>query len=106
MVSHAPTKAYVQRRTAEGLSKPEIMRCLKRYVARELFPLIQAITIDTLEEGHANLDKPSPLHPEAHHFGDSHRRVERDVRGRSESRKRILYPSICSGTEGPPKRRP
>jgi transposase len=31
------TKAYVARRTAEGLSKPEIMRCLKRYVAREIF---------------------------------------------------------------------
>ena len=44
MVSHAPTKTYVKRRTTEGLSKPEIMRCLKRYVARELFPHIQAIT--------------------------------------------------------------
>jgi transposase len=44
MGSHAPTKAYVERRTAEGLSKPEIMRCLKRYVARELFPFIQSIT--------------------------------------------------------------
>jgi transposase len=31
------TKAYVERRTKEGLSKPEIIRCLKRYVARELF---------------------------------------------------------------------
>lgn len=40
MVSHQPTKDYVQRRTAEGMSKLEIMRCLKRYVARELFPLI------------------------------------------------------------------
>jgi transposase len=40
MVSHQPTKDYVQRRTAEGMTKPEIMRCLKRYVARELFPLI------------------------------------------------------------------
>jgi transposase len=50
MVSHAPTKTYVQRRTTEGLSKPEIMRCLKRYVARELFPHIQAITTqDQLE---------------------------------------------------------
>lgn len=56
MVSHAPTKAYVERRTAEGLSKTEIMRCLKRYVARELFPLIQAITLDTnLEERRVNL---------------------------------------------------
>ena len=44
MVSHSPTRAYVERRTAQGLSKREIMRCLKRYVARELFPLIRAIT--------------------------------------------------------------
>ena len=43
MANHAPTKEYVARRTAEGLSKPEIMRCLKRYVARELFPLVQSI---------------------------------------------------------------
>ena len=27
------------------------MRCLKRYAARELFPLIQAITDPSLEEG-------------------------------------------------------
>ena len=52
MGSHPPTKAYVQRRTAEGLSTPEIMRCLKRYIARELFPLIQAITVPRdLKEG-------------------------------------------------------
>jgi transposase len=37
MKSHAPTRAYVARRTAEGLSKREIMRCLKRYVAREVY---------------------------------------------------------------------
>lgn len=37
MRSHEPTKAYAARRTAEGLSKREIMRCLKRYVARELY---------------------------------------------------------------------
>ncbi len=42
MNSHAPTRAYVERRTAEGLSKPEIIRCLKRYLVRELFPLIRA----------------------------------------------------------------
>ena len=30
------TKAYVSRRSAEGLGKREIMRCLKRYVAREV----------------------------------------------------------------------
>ncbi len=31
------TRAYVARRTLEGKSKREIMRCLKRYVAREVF---------------------------------------------------------------------
>jgi transposase len=36
------TRAYVARRTAEGLSKPEIIRCLKRYLARELFRLLVA----------------------------------------------------------------
>ena len=40
MRHHQPTKDYVARRTQQGLSKREIMRCLKRYVARELFPLI------------------------------------------------------------------
>ena len=34
------TIAYVERRTAEGLSKRDIMRCLKRYVAREVFRVI------------------------------------------------------------------
>jgi transposase len=38
------TRTYVARRTAQGLSKREIMRCLKRYIARELLPLIQATT--------------------------------------------------------------
>lgn len=30
------TRAYVERRTAEGLSKMEIIRCLKRYLARDV----------------------------------------------------------------------
>jgi transposase len=40
MVSDPDTRAYVERRTKEGRSKREIIRCLKRYVARELFPLL------------------------------------------------------------------
>ncbi|MGH7883471.1 MAG: IS110 family transposase [Candidatus Dormibacteraceae bacterium] len=35
------TIAYCERRTAEGRSKKEIIRCLKRYVAREVFPVLQ-----------------------------------------------------------------
>lgn len=31
------TKAYVERRTAEGKTKSDIIRCLKRYVIREVF---------------------------------------------------------------------
>lgn len=41
MRHHAPTRAYVERRTAQGLSKPEIIRCLKRYVAREIYGILQ-----------------------------------------------------------------
>ncbi len=39
---HQPTRAYVARRTAEGLSKKDIMRCLKRYLAREVYHTIKA----------------------------------------------------------------
>ena len=42
MSSHPPTRAYAGRRTAEGLSKTEIIRCLKRYVAREIYPRLRA----------------------------------------------------------------
>jgi transposase len=34
------TRAYADRRTKEGLSKKEIIRCLKRYIAREIYQLI------------------------------------------------------------------
>lgn len=37
---HAPTIAYVERRTTEGLSKKDIIRCLKRYLAREIYQLL------------------------------------------------------------------
>jgi transposase len=37
MASCQRTKDYVAKRTAEGKSKREIMRCLKRYAAREIY---------------------------------------------------------------------
>jgi transposase len=37
MRTHQPTIDYVRRRTAEGKTKREIIRCLKRFVAREIF---------------------------------------------------------------------
>ena len=36
------TRAYVERRTKEGLSKPEIIRCVKRYLAREVYHALVA----------------------------------------------------------------
>lgn len=35
------TQAYMQRRTEEGMTKAEVIRCLKRYVAREVYSAIQ-----------------------------------------------------------------
>jgi transposase len=35
------TIAYVAKRTAEGKTKPEIRRCLKRYVARDLYRILE-----------------------------------------------------------------
>ena len=34
---HQPTIDYVARRTAQGRSKKDIVRCLKRFVAREIY---------------------------------------------------------------------
>ena len=53
----ARTRAYANRRTAEGLSKPEIIRCLKRYIARELYHTLRADLADL------NLPAPSARKP-------------------------------------------
>ncbi len=38
---HQPTRDYVERRRKEGKSKSEIIRCLKRYVGREVFAVLK-----------------------------------------------------------------
>jgi transposase len=43
---HQPTKDYLTRRVAEGKSKNEIIRCLKRYIAREVFAALQPLRHD------------------------------------------------------------
>jgi transposase len=55
---HRPTIDYVARRTAEGLSKRDIIRCLKRYLAREIF---QAVMTDhrTRQAFSAPVQQPS-----------------------------------------------
>ncbi len=43
MQHHQPTKEYVARRTAEGKTKGEIIRCLKRLLAREVWALMRPL---------------------------------------------------------------
>jgi transposase len=38
---HQPTRDYIARRTGEGKTGPEIKRCLKRYIARDLYRLLE-----------------------------------------------------------------
>jgi transposase len=40
-VHHGPTRAYTDRRIAQGKSQREIRRCLKRTVARQLYRLLE-----------------------------------------------------------------
>jgi len=47
---HASTRDYVARRTTEGKTSREIKRCLSRYIARDLYRL--------LESGPPRLDEP------------------------------------------------
>ena len=42
MSAHPATRAYIERRTKEGLTEKEIIRCLKRYVAREVYHHLRA----------------------------------------------------------------
>ncbi len=38
---HQATKDYAEQRRGEGLSNKEILRCLKRFIAREVFHLLR-----------------------------------------------------------------
>ena len=51
---HEPTIAYVERRRAEGLSKREIIRCLKRYLAREIYKRVMMDHRNRLAAHHAD----------------------------------------------------
>jgi len=52
------TRRYVARRSAEGKSKQEIMRCLKRYVAREVYRVVVSAASPSLT-GSCTRDAPS-----------------------------------------------
>ena len=43
-MTHDPdTRAYVERRRAEGRTTKEIRRCLKRYLARQLYRTLESL---------------------------------------------------------------
>lgn len=46
-MKHAPTSDYITRRTTEGLTDKEILRCLKRYTIRQLYRFLQTHTATT-----------------------------------------------------------
>jgi len=48
---HEPTIAYVKKRTADGLSKRDIIRCLKRYLVREVYRLLPPPSVSNLVSG-------------------------------------------------------
>jgi len=54
--SHPATRAYAERRTQEGKSKAEIIRCLQRYVAREACPHLRPPA-----GGHSLRGRPGPI---------------------------------------------
>jgi transposase len=45
------TQAYMKRRTREGMTKAEIIRCLKRYVAREVFGILRELERESAVKG-------------------------------------------------------
>ena len=54
MRTDAATKNYVARRQAEGKTRPEIIRCLKRHIATEIYHL--------LTNPHPTPDRPDLRH--------------------------------------------
>jgi len=48
------TQDYLQRRLAEGKTRREAIRCLKRYIAREIFTLITPKAATALANQSAN----------------------------------------------------
>lgn len=45
---HEPTQNYLARRLAEGKTRKETIRCIKRYIAREIFNLLRQKPLDKI----------------------------------------------------------
>ena len=53
MQYHQPTQDYVVRRTSDGRTKREIIRCLKRFLAREIYQRVMTDFRVRLDVPHA-----------------------------------------------------
>jgi transposase len=58
---HQPTIDYVARRTAEGMPKREIIRCIKRFLAREIYQRV--MTDHRARSAIVHLEAPAPVMP-------------------------------------------
>ncbi len=80
------TRAYAQRRITEGKTKPEILRCLKRYIARETYHTLCADLTDlATSPGHPDNRRPrspSAAAPAPSAARDTAVDIYRNVRGR------------------------
>lgn len=54
MISDEESKSYLARRTAQGKTKRDVTRCLKRHIAREVFFLLQHPTYEQVGPGLRN----------------------------------------------------
>lgn len=82
---HDPaTRAYVERRTAQGKTRKEIIRCLKRFVAREVFTAITNPP-DDLPTGKElrtlRTERHLPLRAVANQFATTENTISRLERG-------------------------
>lgn len=59
MTHDAETKAYVERRVAEGLTRREIRHVLKRYLARQIHRALTAAS--RADEAAANSTSAAPI---------------------------------------------
>ena len=55
--THPPTRAYIERRIQEGKTRREANRCLKRYLARSLYRLLEPGRLSRLDR-HRSITRP------------------------------------------------
>ena len=65
-----PSRAYIQRRTTHGKTTKEIMRLLKRYLARELYPLLKPTSTTPNRSTSTAAANASPVSVHGHRQGD------------------------------------